>query len=272
MPRTSSDVKRLAQQTKILSDNSLLNNVANIPTDPSELGFRCPYCSQSLPTKAGCSHHIVFTKECFKAHEAFMKAKRAERRAREKESLDEDGQTEPQPEPGAEQDGKAGANEPWDYGEGTSAQGALGQWATAYKPAPTPPPTPAPPTHEQLPDGTTLEFFPYAEAGSLISDEQRPETSPDAYLKSCGRLSDPDYFEIAELLMTTGMSNEGRNRMLKSKLYKGKTPWKNCGQMIDNIDKLPSGAKRTIRMVVTPCNGHSHTNYVFARNILEVIR
>ncbi|KAG8756379.1 hypothetical protein FRC12_010597 [Ceratobasidium sp. 428] len=141
--------------------------------------------------------------------------------------------------------------EPWDYGEGTSAQGALGQWATAREPTPTPPPVPPEPVRrasETLPDGSIIEHFPLAGAGSPISDEQMFETDPETYLKSCGSLGDPDKFEIAELLMTTGMSNEGRNRMLKSKLYKGKTPWKNCQQMLGDVDKLPKGPEWEISL------------------------
>ncbi|KAG8780467.1 hypothetical protein FRC12_022990 [Ceratobasidium sp. 428] len=167
--------------------------------------------------------------------------------------------------------------EPWDYGEGTSAQGALGQWATAHEPAPAPAPAPVQPepacrANERLPNGSILEHFPIAEAGSPISDEQTPEMDPETYLASCGSLGDPDAFEIAELLMTTGLSNKGRNRLLKSKLYKGKTPWKNCQQMLGNVDKLPKGPEWKIRTVVTPCDGHEHTNYVFARDIIAVIR
>ncbi|KAG8780532.1 hypothetical protein FRC12_022890 [Ceratobasidium sp. 428] len=106
------------------------------------------------------------------------------------------------------QKAKLGENmdEAWDYGEGTSAQGALGQWATAQERTPTPvPPAPACNVYEQLPDGSTLKHFPIAEAGSLISNEQAPQTDPKAYLKSCGSLGDPDKFEIAELLVTTGL-------------------------------------------------------------------
>ncbi|KAG9088862.1 hypothetical protein FRC07_012460 [Ceratobasidium sp. 392] len=65
-------------------------------------------------------------------------------------------------------------DEDWDYGEGTSAQGALGQWATAQERTPTPvPPAPAPAFDkcERLPDGSIHQHFPIPEVGTPISDE-----------------------------------------------------------------------------------------------------
>ncbi|KAG8718700.1 hypothetical protein FRC09_012251, partial [Ceratobasidium sp. 395] len=77
----------------------------------------------------------------------------------------------------------------WDYGKGTSAQGALGQWATAQEHTPMPvPPAPACDVYKLLPYGSVLKHFPITEVGSLISDEQAAEINPKAYLQSCRSL------------------------------------------------------------------------------------
>ncbi|KAG8793582.1 hypothetical protein FRC12_002297 [Ceratobasidium sp. 428] len=214
MPRTSSDLLRSVRRTKILSDNALNGETGEL-TDPFGLEVRCRYCPKSFTSRASLSRHVALTESCLEAHHIYNAAQRAElarRRAEEEE------EAEHQQGAADEMEVDAEGEEPWDYGEGTSAQGALGQWATACEPAPTPPSTPIPPAYEVLPDGTILEYFPIPGAGSPISDEQLREENPETYLKACGTLSDPDYFEIAELLMTTGLSNASRNRMLKSKL------------------------------------------------------
>ncbi|KAG9074442.1 hypothetical protein FRC06_010691, partial [Ceratobasidium sp. 370] len=146
--------------------------------------------------------------------------------------------------------------------EGTSQQGSL----------PRPPPVLAPTTPQTLPDGTTIEPFPLAEAGSPISDDQVNEEDSKSYLASCGDLADPDIFEIAELLMTIGLSDGGRNKLLKSKLYKGKTTWRDCRQMLKEIDKLRHGAEWKMGKIITKCGDHEHTNYVFGRDLIATIR
>lgn len=40
----------------------------------------------------------------------------------------------------------------------------------------------------------------------------------ESYMRMCGTLADPDNFEVAELLMTTGLSKGSKSRHLKSKI------------------------------------------------------
>jgi hypothetical protein len=63
-----------------------------------------------------------------------------------------------------------------------------------------------------------IDFFPSAEAGALISDNCTHEIDLCAYIQACGVLADPEQFEVAELLMTTGLTNSARDRFLKSRL------------------------------------------------------
>ncbi|KAG8785857.1 hypothetical protein FRC12_017093 [Ceratobasidium sp. 428] len=66
--------------------------------------------------------------------------------------------------------------------------------------------------------GLFVEDFPDPDAGAPISNERIPEVDLAAYMKSCGDLADPKHFEVAELLMTSGMTDEAKERHLRSTL------------------------------------------------------
>lgn len=72
-----------------------------------------------------------------------------------------------------------------------------------------------------LKDGVYVECFPNKLAGAPISEEHAYRANPQAYLSSCGVLADLEHFEVAALLMTTGLSNEERTRHLKSRKVSG---------------------------------------------------
>jgi hypothetical protein len=63
-----------------------------------------------------------------------------------------------------------------------------------------------------------VEFFPNVDAGAPISDDRTHEVDLHAYIQACGVLADPEHFEVAELLMTSGLTNSTRDRFLKSRL------------------------------------------------------
>ncbi|KAG8690900.1 hypothetical protein FRC11_008260 [Ceratobasidium sp. 423] len=59
-------------------------------------------------------------------------------------------------------------------------------------------------------------------------------------------MANPDHFEVAELLLTSGLTNADKDRHLKSKKrknskYAGKTPWPHCDAMLADVDKLMHG-------------------------------
>lgn len=78
------------------------------------------------------------------------------------------------------------------------------------------------PRHARLttPDGgfTFVEAFPNPLAGSPINDKLAPKFDLRAYIESTGTLSNLDDFATLELLMTTGLTDAGRDRHLKSPL------------------------------------------------------
>jgi hypothetical protein len=66
--------------------------------------------------------------------------------------------------------------------------------------------------------GMYVQEFEDPLAGTPISSESRPEKDLDAYIQATGRLGNPGYFEAAELLMTSGMTNSDKERHLESTL------------------------------------------------------
>jgi hypothetical protein len=67
-------------------------------------------------------------------------------------------------------------------------------------------------------DGHFVDAFPDHRAGAPISDKRRPEEDLRAYIQARGQLGKQANFETMELLMTTGLSNAGRDRHLKSRM------------------------------------------------------
>lgn len=64
--------------------------------------------------------------------------------------------------------------------------------------------------------GLYVEAYPDSLAGAPISQDHAPAPDLDAYMQSCGRMGDPENFETAELLMTTGLTDAAKDRHLKS--------------------------------------------------------
>lgn len=136
-----------------------------------------------------------------------------------------------------------------------------------------------------------IEHFPDTNAGAPISNDCTYKLDLHAYMQTTGALMDPDNFEIAELLMTTGLTNGERDRFLKSKLvsaiyfftahqafcslepkYAGRTPWANCQQLLAAIDKLPHGPAWEVHKVEINDGSEVSTHYFYGRNIVQIVR
>jgi hypothetical protein len=61
-----------------------------------------------------------------------------------------------------------------------------------------------------------IERFPDSCAGAPINEEVVAPIDLKAYMAQSGNLGNPDYFDTAKLLMTTGLTNGGRDAHLKS--------------------------------------------------------
>ncbi|QRV99083.1 hypothetical protein RhiJN_27102 [Ceratobasidium sp. AG-Ba] len=120
--------------------------------------------------------------------------------------------------------------------------------------------------------GLYVEEFPDPLAGAPISNERIPEPDYEAYIKSTGTMADPDNFEVAELLMTSGMTDEAKDRHLKSRLYCGNTPWPTGKAMVNNVDKLPHGPECILDEIEVVNARRPRLQYMVRRNALELLQ
>ncbi|QRV81589.1 hypothetical protein RhiJN_09604 [Ceratobasidium sp. AG-Ba] len=121
-----------------------------------------------------------------------------------------------------------------------------------------------------------IDAFPILTAGAPISDKKRrsklSRKDLQDYLLLCGLMGDPDKFEVAELLMTTGLTGKNRTKYLKSYLAEGRRLWKNNYGLVQDVDRLPHGPK-WIEQDITVGEGiYCQTHTLFRRDIVDVIR
>ncbi|KAG9092814.1 hypothetical protein FRC06_011782, partial [Ceratobasidium sp. 370] len=169
------------------------------------------------------------------------------------------------------------------------------------KPTSTTPPTTIPSTSATVPDtsksgapstaqGTTpprrgwidpgtgwyVEPFPDLLASTPISNDLLPPIDLEAYMWSSGEMGKPDYFEMAELLLMTSLTDSGKNQHLSSVLYcSSSLPWKNTVQLYTDVDQLKHGPvwhlyKINIKNTLDPNN--LRVQYLVTCNIVDVVQ
>ncbi|QRV92934.1 hypothetical protein RhiJN_20952 [Ceratobasidium sp. AG-Ba] len=114
--------------------------------------------------------------------------------------------------------------------------------------------------------------FPDKLAGAPISDEELPPLDLEAYMRASGNLGDAHNFEMAELLLTSGMTDRTKNRHLSSILYRGSVPWQNTGHLYKDVDNLVHGAKWHLFDVNVEHSTHPRVQYLVTRDITHVLR
>ncbi|KAG9083719.1 hypothetical protein FRC06_004403, partial [Ceratobasidium sp. 370] len=120
--------------------------------------------------------------------------------------------------------------------------------------------------------GLYVEDFPDPLAGAPISEDLAPEPDLEGYLRSCGTLADIWNFEVAELLSTSHMTDEAKDRHLKSKLYEGQTPWPNVEVMNNDVDKLPHGPDFDLHDIDIFDGHQARAQFMVGRDIIQSIR
>ncbi|KAG9094153.1 hypothetical protein FRC06_011108, partial [Ceratobasidium sp. 370] len=275
----------------------------------------CQYCPKVLANEAARSKHLSRSADCKVAHDAAMEAFRRQRddardrgeplnlrkaaracaqaipappappvpptqkrrRVQVEEVADVDSNKQPaqQPPPGAT------PNAPT-TGPTSTIPPATSPSASATAPntfGPGAPPTAqgaTPPGWIDPRTGWYVEPFPDPLAGAPISDDRLPPIDLEAYMWSSGEMGKPDSFEMAELLLMTGLTDSGKNRHLSSVLYRGSTlPWKNTTQMYTDVDQLKHGPvwhlyEINIKNMLDPNN--PCVQYLVTRNIVDVVR
>ncbi|KAG8720797.1 hypothetical protein FRC08_018133 [Ceratobasidium sp. 394] len=120
--------------------------------------------------------------------------------------------------------------------------------------------------------GLYVEDFPDPLAGAPISEERIPEPDLGAYMRSCGTLADPWNFEIAEMLLTSRMTDEAKDRHLKSRLYEGQTPWPNVEAMNSDVDKLPHGPDFELHDIDIFDGQRPRVQFMVSRDLIQSLR
>ncbi|KAG8732169.1 hypothetical protein FRC10_001170 [Ceratobasidium sp. 414] len=259
-------------------------------THLGDLAFTCPYCSITVKTRSGRDRHVELNRYCrarrlrelggyVSAH--LKKKRRREARTRTEtpaptrpkrprsDSVAEDESARPQKRPRADiQMPECGP---------TPVQLPI------LEPANSPPRADKARNNAKrstgggTPRGSCfVEEFPIPTAGAPVSDERKPHELSKGdlhdYLVSCGKMGEPAKFEVAELLMTTGLKAKDRTKYLRSVLCRGRGYWRNNRKLVQEIDRLPSGPKWTTETITVGEGDYKTQHIVFKRDIIEVIK
>jgi hypothetical protein len=176
--------------------------------------FPCFYCLRVSRTEGGRAQHILFSPSCREAHDACPRAKSLSD-ARDDSRIFR--VSEPESDKPTPSKSTCRANAPANSPVETRS----------VSPPVFPPPASPPPFTPGNNIGALeydaerqvfIERFPDPRAGAPINDKTVLPVDLKAYMANAGNLGDPDHFDTAELLMTTGLTNGGRDAHLKSRL------------------------------------------------------
>ncbi|KAG8769541.1 hypothetical protein FRC12_004893 [Ceratobasidium sp. 428] len=195
-------------------------------TQPSDVSrTTCRYCGKEFINQTARDTHITLQSICHAQHEDWISGRSGQKRRREydDDSPVTDVMDNPPPAKQVRFDTDA-----------VLLAGPSRHPDALVDSAPTPDPTPNPiPNSNPDPDrtagadsqkprgytknGVYIEPFPVRTAGAPISTKRKNnDANLREYLASCGALGDPELFETAQVMMTTGLSGKARTRHLKS--------------------------------------------------------
>ncbi|KAG8708547.1 hypothetical protein FRC09_001198 [Ceratobasidium sp. 395] len=276
--------RRAAMQARALSEAN-----GSQPSDVSRI--TCRYCGNEFESQTRRDIHITLQPICNMKHEAWLSGTAGQKRRHECEDDS----------PAVDVMDRPPPTKQTRIDETVSAVAGPSQHANALQdPSPAPSSAPAPNPNpvsdpsatpnadfiirakETEPkaytrDGIFIEPYPVSSAGASIGTRNIDEADLRAYLESCGSLGDPELFDTAQVMMTTGLSGRGRTRHLKAPAYKhwkrkGKAVWPDNAALLRDVDRLPTGPDWTSAEVRVGEGIHERSHTVHFRNILEVIR
>ncbi|KAF8594839.1 hypothetical protein BDV93DRAFT_565013 [Ceratobasidium sp. AG-I] len=120
--------------------------------------------------------------------------------------------------------------------------------------------------------GLYVEEFPDALAGAPISSKRAPLPDLDKHMRKCGDMANPKYFNAAELLMTSSLSDADKDRHLKSEMYEGRMPWKGAGDMLAAVDRLTHGPEFEVSDIEIFDRRGRRMQFMVSRDIIRVLR
>lgn len=176
---------------------SRLNQIRYLPFEVARR--TCPYCWKQLPTPIGRDIHISLRSTCRARHKNFLKRKEKQKKKWLRK--------------------RRRPNSPL-LSTPAESKPPTKRLRTDNDAAPTAGPSrlphPGPPVRLRADsDSTYVEDYPVSTAGAPIGEQHRNERDLAGYLRSCGKLGDPELFEAAEILMTTGLTGAARTRHLQ---------------------------------------------------------
>ncbi|QRW13195.1 C2H2 zinc finger [Ceratobasidium sp. AG-Ba] len=100
------------------------------------------------------------------------------------------------------------------------------------------------------------------------AEERAQSEYPDV-----GELSKPDFFEIAQVLLRSGVSGNFRNKIIRLNRLRSLMPWETSRAMMRDVDKLPTGPGWSVQAYrIQGANGKTEIVELWLRDILEVVK
>ncbi|QRV72348.1 plasma membrane ATPase 4 [Ceratobasidium sp. AG-Ba] len=141
-----------------------------------------------------------------------------------------------------------------------------------YTPVPAPPHPPLREVTDQYGHWYFIEDYHVPTVGEPIR-WQTPEERAQNQYPDVGALSDPDFFDIAQLLLRSGVSGNFRNKYLRLKKLRGMMPWETNRAMMQNVDRLPTGPEwSVIAFEIEGSSGKTELVELWLRDIIKVIK
>jgi hypothetical protein len=185
-------------------------------THPSSVAYPCSYCSFAFRSEAEILRHLVLTPVCREQHRAAIVSRTQLLRVQlalgvpdghQPDAVHNVPNEKPPLAPPSNHASTSTSSAPADVPHDPLAQDPTQNGSNGL-----------PESNGSFQDGRYVEVFPDRCTGAPISEKTKPEEDLEAYIQACGRLGKQANFETMELLMTTGLSNAGRDRHLKSRM------------------------------------------------------
>ncbi|KAG8782551.1 hypothetical protein FRC12_020675 [Ceratobasidium sp. 428] len=208
--------RRAAMQARALSE-------ANGSQPSTVSRITCRYCGNEFDSQPSRDRHISLS-TCYVKHEYWLSGKAGQKRRCEYEEDSPETHVMDRPPPTKQ----TRVDETASAAAGPSQHpDAVCDPDLAPAPDPNPNPTSTSDTHPNIHadgeepkgytrDGIFVEPYPVSSAGAPIGTRNIDKDDLRAYLESCGSLGDPELFDTAQVMMTTGLSGRGRTRHLKA--------------------------------------------------------
>ncbi|QRV73889.1 hypothetical protein RhiJN_01903 [Ceratobasidium sp. AG-Ba] len=245
----------------------------------------CPYCSFRFAGSDGVGFHLLRNERCGPLHQAWEKtltstetnelSSAAPSIADSNSSSDDSDAFDSRPErlPDSDSDSNQASPEPAEMQQMDLDSPGVESNSPSPEQGPTDEDSSLTETTDAHGNVVYAELFPNPNAGQPIR-KVKLEDLPPRYRKypDVGKLSNPECFQIAQLLMESGVSGRFRNRYLTLQRLKDRMPWANDRAMLIDVDKLPHGPDWQVKSWTIHGNRGDETVEFWKRNSLEAIK